>query len=122
MFELSVPSIGELPYELYIPITNELNLLKARHTSIYKTYWEMMCYFRICTNVSRIRSQGIGQKVWDNYLFWNLNHNPASIARYDVTGKRDIQMKIDASRDVAYMTKYEEDGFKAGSIFKSFHY
>lgn len=37
---------------------------------------------RICADISGIRRQGVGQKVWINYLFWNLDHSPTIMA-YD---------------------------------------
>jgi len=47
MFKVSGLSIGDLPYEEYIPSTEELHLLKWDAPQVYETYWEVLCHFHI---------------------------------------------------------------------------
>jgi len=69
MFEVSGLTMGELPYEEYIPGTEELHLLKEDAPQVYETYWEVLCHFHICTQTTWLRSGGVKQVSWANYLF-----------------------------------------------------
>lgn len=63
LYEVSTLSISEVPYEEYIPTTEELNMLGAKHERIYETYLEMMCHYCICADLTGTKSQGIGHKI-----------------------------------------------------------
>lgn len=63
MFEVSLLSVGELPYEKYVLTIEELDQLKEKDMAAYETYWKMLCNFKICTEISGMRGQGIGQKT-----------------------------------------------------------
>ena len=54
MFEVSGLSMGNLPYEEYIPGTKELHLLKDA-PQVYETYCEVLCYFYICAQITEGR-------------------------------------------------------------------
>ena len=51
--------MGELPYEEYIPSTEELHLLKRDAPQVYETYWEVLFHFHICAQVTKWRSGGV---------------------------------------------------------------
>ena len=51
MFEVSGLSMGDLPYEEYIPSTEELHLLKRDAPRVYEIYWEVLCHFHVCAQV-----------------------------------------------------------------------
>lgn len=72
MFEVSTLSMGEVTYEEYISTTEGLNMLKAKDTHIYETYWERVCHFYTCNDISGTWNWAISQKVWGTYLFRNL--------------------------------------------------
>ena len=48
MYKVSGLVIGDAPYEEYVPLTEELHLLKKRDPLVYETYWEVLCHFHIC--------------------------------------------------------------------------
>ena len=52
MFEVSGLTMGDLPYEEYIPSAEELHLLKRDAPQVYETYWEVLCHFHICAQVT----------------------------------------------------------------------
>ena len=63
--------IGELPYEEYVPGTEELHLLKDA-SQVYETYWKVLYHYHICIQITRLRAGGVKQMSWANYLFQNL--------------------------------------------------
>lgn len=67
-------------------------MLKTKDAHIYEIYWEMMCHFRICANISETKSQGISHKVWATYLFRNLNESLGSIVQRlkDILQKQEM--------------------------------
>jgi len=69
LHEVSGLATRNLPYEEYIPTTEELNLMKKGSPEVYETYWEVMCHFHICGQVTAWRSQGVKQLSWAGYLF-----------------------------------------------------
>jgi len=48
MYEVSGLVIGDALYEEYVPLTEELHMLKKSDPLVYKTYWEVLCHFHIC--------------------------------------------------------------------------
>ena len=69
MYEVLGLVIGDTPYEKYIPSTEELHLSKKSDPLVYGTYWEVLCHFHICEQVTGWRSGGIKQMSWATYLF-----------------------------------------------------
>jgi len=61
IFEVSGMSMGDLPYDEYIPITEELHLLKRDVPQVYETYREVLCHFYIYAQVTGWRSRGVKQ-------------------------------------------------------------
>ena len=59
MFEVSGLFMGDLPYEKYIPSTEELHLLKKNDPQVYETHWEVLCHFHICAHATGWRSEGV---------------------------------------------------------------
>ena len=59
MFEVSGPSMVDLPYEEHISSIEELHLLKKDASQVYETYWEVLYHFHICAQVTRWRSRGV---------------------------------------------------------------
>ena len=39
---------------------------------VYATNWEVLCYFNICVETTGLRSGGVRQMAWANYLFNGL--------------------------------------------------
>ena len=58
LHEVSGLSTGDIPYEEYVPTTEELHHLKREFPGVYETYWEVMCHFHICGQITTWRSQG----------------------------------------------------------------
>lgn len=82
----------------------------------------MMCHFGICTDISGTRSQGVDHKVWATNLFKNLNESLGSIAGHKTVDKDEIERHIAKTGDVSYTADSDEGGFRASTVFKSFHY
>ena len=69
MYEVSGLVIGDTPFEEYVLSTEELHLLKKSDPLVYETYWEVLCHFHICGQVTGWRSRGVKQMSWANYMF-----------------------------------------------------
>jgi len=52
MYEVSGLVIEDAPYEEYAPLPKELHLLKKSDPLVYETYWEVLCHFHICGQVT----------------------------------------------------------------------
>jgi len=52
MYEVSGLMIRDSPYEEYVPLTEELHLLKKSDPLVYETYWEVLCHFHTCGQVT----------------------------------------------------------------------
>ena len=48
-----------MPYEEYILGTEGLHLLKKDALQVYGTYWEVLCHFHICPQITGLRAGGI---------------------------------------------------------------
>lgn len=55
MFEVYLLSIEELPNEEIAPAIEELRQIKTKDSQVCETYWEVMCHFCICQEVSGTR-------------------------------------------------------------------
>ena len=60
MYEVSGLMIGDAPYEEYVPSIEGLCLLKKSNTLVYETFWEVLCHFHVCGQVTGW-SEGIKQ-------------------------------------------------------------
>ena len=61
MYDVLGLPFGDLPYEEFIPGSNELRILKEKHPDVYDTLWEVMCHFQICAQLTGARGHGIKQ-------------------------------------------------------------
>ena len=61
MFKVSGLSMGEVPYEEYVPGAEELQILRRDRSEIYDTYWELLYHFHICLHLTGARSRGVKQ-------------------------------------------------------------
>ena len=52
LYEVSGLVMGDAPYEEYVPTSEELHLLRKEDPAVYETYWEVMCHFHICEQIS----------------------------------------------------------------------
>ena len=66
MYEVLGMMIGDAPYEECVPPTEDLQLLKKSDHLVYKTYWEVLCHFHICGQVTGWRSEGVKKISWPN--------------------------------------------------------
>jgi len=112
--------MGDLPYKEYIPSTEELHLLKRDDPQVYKTYWEVLCHFYICAQVTRRRSGGVKQVSWANYLFCGLWEKLSLVSRLATSTDAEITERISESV-TSYTTESNKDTFKADTVFNSFH-
>jgi len=101
MFEVSGLSMGDLPYEKYIPSTEELHLLKRDASQVYETYGDALCHFHICAQVTGWRSKGVKQLSWANYLFGGLEEKSSLVSRLAASTDAEITERISES-----MTSY----------------
>lgn len=63
MHEDSVLEMGESPYEEYVPSATKIECLKITHPQADSTYWELMCHYHMCADISRLRGQGVRHKA-----------------------------------------------------------
>jgi len=79
MYEVSGLMIRDVSYEKYVPSMEELHLLQKSDPLVQETYWEVLCHFHICGQVTGWRSGRIKQMSWETYLFQRVNKaNPVS--------------------------------------------
>ena len=64
MYEVSGLPMGDLLYEEYILGTKELHLMKKDAPLVYETYWEVLCHFHMCAQITGLRTGGIKQMSW----------------------------------------------------------
>jgi hypothetical protein len=95
MFEVSGLSMGELPYEEYIPGAEELQILRRDAPQLYEAYWELLCHYHICLQLNKQRSGGISQKVWANYLFPGLEDKAGEISRLEAVSSDEVNESPD---------------------------
>jgi len=61
MYEVSGLVTGDIPYEEYVPSAEELHLMEDSALLVYATYWEVLCHFHICAEITGWRSRGVKQ-------------------------------------------------------------
>ena len=120
MYEVSGLMIGDAPYEEYIPSKEKLHLLKKRDHLVYETYWEVLCHFHICGQVTGWRSRGVKCMSWVNYLFTGVNKTDPTTRLAPNTDEEIIE-RISAFTN-SYTIESNEDTFKLDTIFESFHH
>jgi len=96
MYKVSGLMIGDAHYEEYVPSTEELHLLKKSDPLVYETYWEVLCHFHICGQVTGWRSRGVKQISWANYLFSGVNKTD-TMTRLAPNTDKEIFERISAS-------------------------
>ena len=111
----------DLPYEEYIPSTEQLYLLKRDTSQVYKAYWEVLCHFHICAQVTRWRSRGVKQMSWANYHFSGLEKKLSLVFRLAASTDAEIVERIFESV-TSHVRKSNEDTFKPDTVFDSFHH
>lgn len=62
IYEVSGLSIGEIPYEEYVFIREELHLLRAQYPLIYDIYWELLCHYDICSQMTGLHNHGMSRR------------------------------------------------------------
>ena len=72
MYEISGLAMGDIPYEEYVPSTEELHMMDESAPLIYATYWKVLCHFHICAETTSLRSGRVRQMAWASYLFNSL--------------------------------------------------
>lgn len=78
-----------------------------------------MCHFFTCSEVLGIRNQCISQKLWAHYLFQDVDHPKVAMTKLDQLNQVTIEARIANLGETSYVSKSNEDGFKAGA---KFHY
>ena len=48
MYEVSRLPAREMPYKKYIPHIEKVYVLKKEASTVYETYWELLCHYHIC--------------------------------------------------------------------------
>lgn len=109
-------------YEEYVSIGEELHLLSSQYPLIYDTYWKLLYHYHICAHITQIRNNGIKQKAWADYLFPNFIEDNSDFSCLLVISEKEIEERISCFDMNAYVTESNEDVFKAGISFDSFHY
>ena len=59
MYEVFGLVMGDIPYEEYVPSAEELHLMEDSASLVYATYWEVLCHFHICAEITGWRSGGV---------------------------------------------------------------
>jgi len=122
LHEVSGLVTGDMPYEEYVPTAVELRHVKEEFPLIYETYWEVLCHFHICGQITKWRSQGVTYLSWASYLFNNVNTKDHLITRLAPSSDREIEDRIDQAPEKFYTTESNEDGFDPDLVFESFHH
>ena len=52
MYEVLGLVMGDALYEEYVPTFEELHFLRKEDPEVYETYWEVLCHFHICGQIS----------------------------------------------------------------------
>jgi len=95
--------------------------MKRDAPRVYETYWEVLCHFHICAQVTGWRSGVVKQMSWANYLFCGLGENLSLISRLATNTDAEITERISKSV-TSYTTQSNEDTFKPDIVFNSFHH
>jgi len=95
--------------------------MKKDASLVYETYWELLCHFHICAQITELRAEGIKQMSWASYLFQGLRNKTCLVSRRAVSIDEEIEEIIFASV-ISHTTKSNEDTFKSDTVFESFHH
>jgi hypothetical protein len=120
MREVSGLSMGNRPYEDYVPVPEELHILEKMDPAVLETYWELMCHFHICCELTGVRSSGVTHMRWATYLFPGLGDQRARVSRVLPCTEDELKERL-SKTEAFYTTDSKEDVFKSGTIFESFH-
>jgi len=72
MYEVSGLAMRDIPYEEYVPSAEKLHLMEESVPLVYATYWKVLCHFHVCAETTGLRSGGVKQMAWADYLFNGL--------------------------------------------------
>ena len=61
MYKLLGLVMGDALYEECIPTFEELHLLRKEDPKVYETYWEVLCHFHICGQITSWKNRGVKQ-------------------------------------------------------------
>jgi len=118
----------DIPYEEYVPSSEELHVIEKSAPLVYATYWEVLCHFEICVETTGLRSRGVKQMAWANYLFSGLKiffsglrDKADRLSCLNPSTNAEIKERIDASTSI-YTTKSNENTFRPGTVIESFHH
>jgi len=121
MYEVFGLAMGDISYKEYVPSAEELHLMEESTPLVYATYWEVLCHFHICTELTGLRSGGVKQMAWVDYLFNGLRDKANQLTRLAPSTDAEIKKKISISTS-SYTTESAEDTFRPGTVFESFHH
>lgn len=81
-----------------------------------------MCYYHICTDIFKLRGPGVRHKAWAEYLLYDFNDNDCDVQKRVPCDVDIIDKIIGTHFATTYTTESDENGFKACTIFESYHY
>ena len=113
--------IGLTLHKLYVSTTEELHLLRKEDPQMYETYWEVLCHFHICDQISSWRNRGVKQMSWASYLFNGINEKDSPVTSLAPCTDEEIAERIDATVS-SYTTESNEDTFRPDTVFEFFHH
>lgn len=122
LYEISELPTGNVPYEVYVPMEEELHLLRAQSPLASDTYWELMCHFHICGQITKRRNQDVKQKACAEDLLLDIDTKGVDITPLLVCTETKIEDRIAQFVSHAYVAKSKEDVFKIGTSFDSLHH
>ena len=79
LYEVSGFVMRDAPYEEYVPTSEELHLLKKESPQVYETYWEVLCHFHICGQITSWWNRGVKQMSWASCLFNSINEKDSPV-------------------------------------------
>jgi len=95
-------------------------MLKKSDPLMYETYWEVLCHFHICRQVTGWTSMGIKQMSWATYLFPEMN-KATPMSRLASNTDEKFFERISGSTSF-YTIESNEDTFKPDTVFEIFHH
>ena len=104
---------------VYKAHTSELKQMEKEDPEMFKTYRELMCHFYICMDVHNARKNANRIKVWVDYLFPILDDAPKEV-QFLISDDDIIRMMASNGHEDIIL-KEDDDIYKKGDRFKSFH-
>lgn len=80
----------------------------------------MLCHFRICAEISRMRDRGVWQKTLAFYLFRNLDQSNVKVARPEGLSNEAIWEGISNLRVTSYTAESDEDSSRLACSSRAF--